>query len=140
MLGITIAQQLKDAGVEWKPLPRDMFALPDRDMDDHIFVINFMTIGIGMLRGEPVVTFFGATDMPLDYIPLSEAVWLPSEAQLRVILERGLVERNMAGMQLTSTADGYTCQIKQGDEAVSFDGFGVDEVYAQAVLYVLNLS
>jgi len=138
MLSLTLAAQLKESGLTWTPTQRDFFAIPERGMDDQIFVINFMTIGIGLLRGQPVVTFHGATESPLDYLYLDEAVWLPSEAQLRTILEEHLTGEGSPVMSLTSTPDGYRCQIHFRGETVSFEGFGVDEVYGLALLHVLK--
>ena len=138
MLSVSLAQELKAAGLEWAPHERDFFAVPDRGLDEHIFVINFMMVGISRVRGEPVVTFHGTSEMPLDYMPLSEAVWLPHESQLRTLLEEKLVSESSPTFHLTSTTDGYRCEIQFHDRQIEFEGFGVDEVYGQALLYVLK--
>jgi len=138
MLSITLAKRLKDAGLAWTPEPRDFFAVPDRGLDDHIFVINFMTVGIGMMSGHPVVTFHGVTESPLDYIPLAEAVWLPSESQLRTVLEEHLISEGQPALSLTSTNDGYRCEIQFHGDSLSFEAFGVDEVYGLALLHVIE--
>jgi hypothetical protein len=138
MLSITLATQLKETGLTWTPAQRDFFAIPDREMDDQVFVINFMMVGVGILRGQPVVTFHGAAESPLDYLYLSEAVWLPTETQLRTILEEYLVGEPSPTLSLNSTPDGYRCQIQFRGETLSFEGFGVDEVYGLALLHILK--
>jgi len=39
-----MARQLKEAGLIWKPGPGDRFAIPDRDLDEEVFVLSNMTI------------------------------------------------------------------------------------------------
>ena len=138
MLSLTLARALKEAGLTWEPAQRDFFAIPDRGLDDHIFVINYMLVGVGRVRGQPVVTFHGTVEMPIDYLPLTEAVWMPSETQLRTILEERLIQEGQAGLSLTSTQDGYRCEVQFRDQRLSFEGFGVDEVYGEALLHVLK--
>jgi hypothetical protein len=138
MLSIPLAQKLKNAGLTWTPGPRDFFAVPDRGMDDQVFVLNYMMVGTGMVHGEPVVTFYGTTEMPIDYLPLTEAVWLPSETQLRTLLEERLIRHGETGLHLTSTTHGYRCQVQFRGETVVFDGFSVDEAYGLALLHVMK--
>ena len=46
MLGLDVAQQLKEAGLVWKPGSGDRFAIPDRGLDDQVFVLSHMTIEV----------------------------------------------------------------------------------------------
>lgn len=150
MLSLSLAQKLKEAGLTWQPAKLDAFAIPDRGLDEHIFVINFMLVGVGMVHGRPVVTFHGTVESPLDYLYLSEAVWLPTEEQLRTVLEKELVatalpaeavtadQEPQPALNLTSTPDGYHCQIQFRNQSLSFEGFGVAEVYGMALLHVLE--
>lgn len=138
MLNLSLAQELKNAGLDWDPQLRDFFAVPDRSMDDEIFVVNLMTVTIIRMHGRPVVAFHGVLESPLDYIDLSEAVWMPSETQLRNLLETRLVGEERPALRLTSTVDGYRCQVKWQDESLVFEGFTVDEVYGRALLHVLQ--
>jgi hypothetical protein len=39
---------------------------------------------------------------------------------------------------LTSTADGYWCEIRFRGERILFEAFGANEAYATALLYVLK--
>ena len=47
-----MAQQLKEAGLAWKPAPGDRFAIPERDLDDEVFVLSNMTIEVHDLPPE----------------------------------------------------------------------------------------
>jgi hypothetical protein len=38
VLSLELAVALRDAGVEWVPAPGDVFVLPDRDLDEQVFV------------------------------------------------------------------------------------------------------
>jgi hypothetical protein len=140
MLPLSLAQQLKDAGLSWTPHPRDFFAIPDRGMDDQIFVLNFMLVGIGMVGGQPVVTFHGTVEHPIDFLYLNEAVWIPAEDQLRTHLEERLIAETQPAFQLTSTPDGYRCQINFRGASLAFEAFGVAEAYGQALLHVLETN
>jgi len=37
---LSIARLLKDAGLQWQPELNDFFAIPDRGIDEKIFVIS----------------------------------------------------------------------------------------------------
>jgi hypothetical protein len=115
-----------------------MFAIPDRGMDDQVFVLNFMLVGIGRVGGEPVVTFHGTVEHPIDFLHLNEAVWMPTEEQLRTLLEERLVAETQPAFHLTSTRDGYVCQINFRETTLDFEAFGVAEAYGRALLHVMQ--
>ena len=106
MLSLSMAQQLKEAGLSWTPALHDFFAIPDRGFDDEVFVISNMFSNVEWLRGHLAVTFQGSVEWALDHIMVTELVWLPTEAQLREELEKRLVVEQHPGMRLTSTPDG----------------------------------
>ena len=86
MIGVQVAQQLKDAGLVWKPAPGDRFAIPDRDLDDQVFVLSNMTIEVYNVPDGRVIGFNGTTEWALDSVEDRDAVWLPRENQLRELL------------------------------------------------------
>ena len=86
MIGLETARKLKAAGLHWEPAQGDRFAVPERGMDDRVFVINDMATIIEMIQGAEMVTFHGTPEWALDYVYLGEAVWLPDEGQLRELL------------------------------------------------------
>ena len=138
MLSLSLAQQLKRAGLLWNPAKNDFFAAPDRDLDDIIFVISDMTVLVEKLSGQLAVTFHGAVEWALDHILIADLVWLPTETQLREILEQHLLGEAQPALTLVSTPDGYRCEIRFGGQVLDFEAFGVSEVYGTALLHVLE--
>jgi hypothetical protein len=140
MLLLSTAQKLKEAGLTWKPALHDFFAIPDRGLDDKIFVISDMFVNVELLRGHLEATFHGSVEWALDHIVVEELVWLPTEEQLRDELERRLIPVSGAEMKLTSTPDGYVCEFQVGGRWLHFEGFDASETYASALLYLLAAS
>ena len=88
MLSVDLAKRLRDAGLAWKPSPGDRFVLPDREMDDDVFVLSDMTIELHDMPNGQVIGFNGTTEWALDGVQKDEALWLPREDQLRALLGR----------------------------------------------------
>ena len=87
MLDLELARALRDAGVEWEPAVGDRFVVPDRDMDDEIFVLSDMTVEVHDFPTGKVIGFNGTTEWALDSLAQTEVVWLPREDQLRELVE-----------------------------------------------------
>jgi hypothetical protein len=88
VISLDLAVSLRDAGLKWLPAPGDRFAIPDRDLDEAVFVLSDMTIEVHELpAGEgTIIGFNGTTEWALDDVDKEEAVWLPREDQLRELL------------------------------------------------------
>lgn len=87
MLSLELARALREAGLVWEPRPGDAFAVPDRDLDDQVFVLSDMVVQtLHPPDGPPVLAFNGTTEWALDSLEAHEAVWLPREDQLRAAL------------------------------------------------------
>lgn len=138
MLSLSLAKKLKAAGLQWDPAKNDFFAIPDRGFDDKAFVISDMTVLVEKLWGQLSVHFHGATEWALDHVMVTELVWLPSESQLRNLLEQHLLGEPEPPVILTSTADGYRCEIQFRGGALTFEAFGASETYGLALLHVLE--
>jgi hypothetical protein len=138
MLSLTLAQELKAAGLAWTPTKNDFFAIPERGLDEGVYVISDMTVLVERVNGHLAVTFHGTVEWALDHVFVADLVWLPSERQLRELLEQRLVGEVEPVFQLTSTADGYWCEIHFQGERVLFEAFGATEAYGTALLYVLR--
>jgi hypothetical protein len=82
VISIELAVRLREAGLGWSPAPGDRFALPDRGLDE-AFVLSNMTIQVYELPKGSVIGFNGTTEWALDDVDKEEAIWLPSEDQLR---------------------------------------------------------
>ncbi len=140
MLSLNMAQQLKDAGLEWKPALHDFFCIPYHDLDEQYFVISELSILIELIGGTQAITFNGSAEWALDYLILTEAVWAPTESQLRTMIEERLVKRGeqQPVLQLTATSDGYLCQIRFNGEEMEFEAFSASEAYGAALLFLIQ--
>jgi hypothetical protein len=132
VITVDLAERLRDAGLTWTPSSGDRFAIPDRDLDDQVFVVSEMTIETQQLTTGPVVKFNGTTEWALDSIAQQDVVWLPHEAQLRDLI-------GSAFRRLEPAGDGYAV------EAVAADGRTVRELdvdaeraYARVLLALLD--
>ena len=96
MLSITLAEQLKEAGLFWTPALHDFFILPERDLDEQLFVISDMMVDVEKLRNQHLITFNGAPEWAMDYVLVSEALWMPS-GSLRVTSMRTSGSRVLPG-------------------------------------------
>ena len=127
MITVTLARALRDAGLVWEPASGDRFVVPDRDMDDQLFVLSDMTVEVQHFRSGPVIGFNGTTEWALDSLDQADALWLPAEDQLRRRL-------GPAFQRLERTDDGYVVVVDDGAGEVRTTGADPDTAYAEAVL------
>jgi hypothetical protein len=136
MISLETAHALKAAGLEWHPALHDFFALPDHGLDERIFVIADLPANVSVLQGQQVFTFEGAAEWAMDYIVTTEAVWLPTESQLRQAIEARTPD---APLLLAVSPEGYECSIVfRPEAAVSFRATSAEDAYAQALLFLLK--
>jgi hypothetical protein len=128
VLSIDLAILLRKAGLPWRPEPGDRFAIPDRDLDDEVFVLSDMTIRVYQLPEGSVIGFNGTTEWALDDVDQEEAIWLPREDQLRNLLA--------ASFQRLEHADGrYRVIVREDGTAERiFLADRAEDAYAWAVL------
>jgi hypothetical protein len=138
LLSLTLAQKLKETGLEWTPSVNDLFVVPDRGLDDVVFVLSNMMARVERIRGYRAVTFHGVVEWALDYILFSEVVWLPTEEQLRTNLVQHLLGEPEPVLILSSTFDGYRCEIPFRGQKLTFEAFDASETYAVALLHILT--
>lgn len=137
MLSLPSARALKEAGLAWMPAAFDFFAISERGLDDHLFVISEMPAALGMLDGQPVVSFQGAVEWALDYIATVDATWVPTETQLREHLAARLLTDPGARLALRAAPDRCWCEIEWRGEARVFEAANGSEAYAAALLHLL---
>ncbi len=110
MLSRELAVALHDAGLVWAPENGDRFVVPDRDLDEMVFVLSDMVVEEATLAdGTQVLAFNGTTEWALDALEATEAIWVPSEAQLRERLGdsfEGLEPLPAPGLGYAVMADG----------------------------------
>jgi hypothetical protein len=136
MITIELAQKLREAGLVWQPAERDQFAVPNLQMDNQVFVVSQLTALLQKYNGHPVVTFHGSSEWALDYIMMTDVVWMPSESQLREALA-GAIGPD-ATLRLDRYGAGYRCRITLNGEELDFEAFDAESAYARALLHVLQ--
>jgi len=138
MISLDTAKKLKQAGLVWIPSLHDFFAVPERSLDDKLFVISDLLVTIEQLQGMQVVSFQGASEWALDYLVTADTVWVPREDQLRQALEAALLSEGTEEMELVSGLNGSCCTIAFGGERLAFRAPDAGEAYSLALLHVLN--
>jgi hypothetical protein len=137
MLSRDLARALRVAGVEWVPAKGDRFFVPDRDLDDQVFVLSDMVIEVlDVPDGGRILAFNGTTEWALDKVEAAVAVWLPREDQLRELLGGGFV-----GLELLSgTAPGYAVTVDVDGSRERHVDVDVERAYARALLALLTAT
>ncbi|WP_229071472.1 pilus assembly protein CpaE [Actinoplanes sp. DH11] len=130
MLGVHMAQHLKTAGLTWKPRLGDRFSVPDRDLDDEVFVLSNMTIQVHERPDGRIIGFNGTTEWALDDVDLDEALWLPREDQLRELLGGTFRE-------LRREPGGFRVRVDVLGQEHEFGAGTAEEAYAQALIHLL---
>lgn len=138
MISATTALRLKQAGLTWQPALMDFFAILDRDMDDKVFVISDMLVTVDLLQGLQVVSFQGASEWALDSLVTTDAIWLPSEEQLRKLLEAALISEGNINLKLTCHIDSCRCELVFRGQLLTFEAYDASEAYAAALLFILE--
>lgn len=124
---------LKNAGFTWKPAVHDFFMIPDVGLDHRIFVLTDMMAQNEVLQGTNAITFNGAVEWALDFVLVTEAVWVPTEAQLRERLQT-LVQR----FELSLTSKTADLAVFTSEEPRVFQAETPPEAYAKALLALLG--
>ena len=128
MITLELASRLKAAGIVWHPAPGDSFHLPDRDLDETVFVVSDMVVQVLEMPSEQrYFAFNGTTEWALDSIEQDEVVWLPREDQLRVLLGE-------AFSRLEAVPGGFAVTVRRGDTEERHVDLTAETAYARAVL------
>lgn len=122
------AVELARLGLPWKPGSGDRFVIPDRELDDEVFVVSGMSIEVSDLPSGTEMRFNGTVEWALDSIAQDEVVWLPREDQLRSAL-------GVRFLRLQSVTGGFAVVLEGLDAAeerhVDIDA---ERAYARALL------
>lgn len=124
MLRLDLARELTAHCLVWWPQRGDRFVVPDRDMDEEVFVVSDLTVDVQEVPSGLVLGFNGTTEWALDSLRTEQVLWLPREEQLRDALGDRLarLERNPGGWSVV-LADGR-----------SFSDPDAESAYALALL------
>ena len=127
MISLDLAHRLEKAGVGWVPAPGDRFMVPDREMDEDIFVVSDMVVEVHELPMGRLLGFNGTTEWAIDSILARDVLWLPREDQLRALLGRAFVA-------LTATPGGFVVVIDRDGREERHVDIDAECAYARAVL------
>jgi hypothetical protein len=131
MITLELAERLREAGLEWEPGPGDRFVVPDREMDEDIFVVSNMTVEVHDFPTGKVLGFNGTVEWALDSIEYSEVIWLPRESQLRELLGDAFV-------RLEAVPPGAVVEIAIAGGRQRHADIDPERAYARAVLAMLT--
>ena len=137
MISPGLALQLKEAGLEWRPTKRDNFMLPGSELAHEIFTLNDQTILVEMIKGSSTVTFHGSAEWALDDILLADVLWMPSETQLRELIQQRL-NGDDTGLALSWSNGDYRCTLQHVQQEYYFVAAAAEDAYAQALLFLLQ--
>lgn len=131
MITVELALRLRAAGLAWRPTSGDRFVIPDRDMDDEVFVVSQLTIEVHEAATGPLIRFNGTTEWALDSVEQDATVWLPREGQLREALGRHF-------RRLEPVGDGFAVVIERAGVQERHVDVDAERAYARALLSVLG--
>jgi hypothetical protein len=126
------AHELAARGLQWRPGSGDRFFVPDRDLDDEVFVVSGMSVEVSDLPTGAEMRFNGTVEWALDSIAQSEVIWLPREEQMRDALgERFLRLESVTGGYAVVLTDRSNAEVRHVD-------IDAERAYARALLSVLS--
>jgi hypothetical protein len=130
VITLDLAHRLKAAGMEWQPSPGDHFYVPDRDLDETVFVVSDMVVQVLELPSrQRYFAFNGTTEWALDSIEQEEVVWLPREDQLRTLLGSAFV-------RLEGIPGGFAVTVQQQGLEERHVDLTAETAYARALLWL----
>ena len=128
MVSVDRALRLRAAGMSWRPRSGDRFTILQPELSGEVFTISDMMIEAHEFPTGTVLGFNGTTEWALDSVSQEDALWLPSEVQLREML--GGTFRS-----LSRGIDDYQVVVElPGRPEQSFRAPTVPDVYADALL------
>jgi hypothetical protein len=133
MISTELAVELARRGLPWIPASGDRFHVPDRDLDDEVFVVSGMSIEVSDLPSGSEVRFNGTVEWALDSIAQSEVIWLPREDQMRDALGAWFVRME----RLEGETDGYAVVLRRDGREERHVDIDAERAYARALLSVL---
>lgn len=128
MISIELARALRDSGLEWHPQAGDAFRIDRIEAEEETFILSDMTVEAHEFSTGTILGFNGTTEWALDSVDIDDALWLPSEAQLRVLL----------GEAFVSLARGFTVTVVIDGQPQEVESDVAANAYARALLRLLD--
>jgi len=131
MISIALARALRDSGLAWHPTVGDAFCIDRIEADADVFYLSDLTVEAHEFSTGTVLGFNGTTEWALDSVAIEDALWLPSEAQLRELLGPAFVSLGAASneFKVVAAIDGSRREFR---DAIAPDA------YARAVIDLLD--
>ena len=122
MITATLAQALRQTGLEWRPANGDRFLISTPEMGDDVFHLADMTVEAHDLDTGIILAFNGTTEWALDSVAVENTVWLPRESQLRDALADRFValERRDSHWAVRFTMDGAVTEATDPDAECAY--------------------
>lgn len=130
MIDLSLALQLRDAGLVWRPAPGDRFVVTATEMIDDLLYLSDMVIQPRELETGTIFAFNGTTEWALDSVAQERTVWLPHEGQLRAALGDAFVS--------LTRSDGHTVDAMVAGRSRQFHDADPENAYARALVAVLG--
>jgi hypothetical protein len=131
MISTPLARALRDSGLVWHPAAGDAFRIDLVEVDDEIFYLSDMTVEAHSLITGTELGFNGTTEWALDSVAIEDALWLPSETQLRVAL-------GSAFRALTASDRAVRIEVVIDGDAATFESDLAEDAYARALIALLD--
>jgi hypothetical protein len=131
MIATELARALHDSGLVWHPAAGDAFRIDRIEADADVFYLSDMTIEAHDLPSGTQLGFNGTTEWALDSVAIEDALWLPSEQQLREALGAAFVGLERDAKRFVVTAD-------LAGERARFEASTAEDAYARALLRVID--
>jgi hypothetical protein len=131
VISTPLARALRDSGLVWHPAAGDAFRIDLVEVDDEVFYLSDMTVEAHTLLTGTELGFNGTTEWALDSVAIEDALWLPSESQLRVLLGSAFQSLTMVDgkPRVTAQIDGIRSD---------FDAEPAEDAYARALIALLD--
>lgn len=133
MISVSLALDLRSAGVGWRPASGDSFVITREGFESDVFVVSDMTIESHEFETGTILGFNGTTEWALDSVAVEDALWLPREDQLR-----GLLGSTFSS--LARSGDGYTVGVVVNGERSEWDAAEPADAYAAALLRMVGAA
>lgn len=130
MISTELARALRDSGLVWNPLKGDAFRIDQFELDDETYVLSDLTIETQHFSTGTVLGFNGTTEWALDSVALEDALWLPREDQLRMLL--GDTFRSL------TYENGFRVDVEFEGSSQWFIGEVASDAYARALIALLD--
>jgi hypothetical protein len=131
MISTELARALRDSGLEWHPAVGDAFRIDRIEAEIDVFYLSDMTVEAHELHTGTELGFNGTTEWALDSVAIEDALWLPSESQLRELLGTTFV-----GLAVTDA--GFLVTTSTAGARREFIDPNADDAYARALLALLD--